>query len=1463
MNWKFWERSKPEADRLDGYTPPDAPEGDPWKTPEILQQLEVRAQGNRFDSYHLDSFKNELTGIGDWNRDKTFGGTQGGPQFVVTFLSGNACMDRWRGSDLGGRVIETIPDEMTREGWDITIQPGDDGDDAEAAAEEEKLNADWRADCARDPKLGVSGWLHEEKRWRAQGRTDVADACRKLSQRWREYAHRIDEFPPGGAAGDAPPGLAPFMAPPRPTPMPEIDDETPQIIEEIEGKLEELGAADAFWQALCYERAYGGGAILLGADDGMDPSMPLDETRINDVKFLNVFRGGWDGEVVAWSYYRDINDKKYGQPEMYMVRNMGVPIARIPAPGSAIQVQPDPLPKGNGNLGYGSLVTWVHESRLLVFGGTPVSHQAAVQMRGWGDSVFTRIDRVLQQFDQTWGGVSILMQDFSQGVLKIKGLLDMMSSNNKTSNGTQTLTNRARGLQMARSISRILLIDGEEEFSRDTVSLAGIADVLQQFCLRLAAASDMPVDLLMGQAAAGGLNKGDTTYRFFIDRIAARQKKRLLPQLRRLIKLVMLSKEGPCEGIEPERWSVSFKSLYQMTEIETATLRKTVAETDAINITSGKLTPEECAASEFGGSEWSMERTIDFKGREAMAAQDAKDQEARAQQMLEAAKNAPALPAGGEPKKDPPAGGAPPSGGASGGKNPFDSLDEGWVEENHSRAENGEFGEGGGSVASTLKTSGASAAISVAGGEPNKVHGLVQDWADHGGTEGAIKLASAWASMRGEKITDAQAAHMAENHTQFKAEYESETVSHEDATATVKKAVDAGRSADAVRQARAIAAVSQAAYGDAKSVDLFRGISGAQAQTVRDAIARGEKTVKIAVDPASSFTSSRSQAAGFAKGQGGQGKTSSKGIVVKYTAPVRAILLSHKAFEQLSGENEVVVATRGYVEVSASQISMRDESDGLELPLVQQQTDYSCGAAALLCVLRYRGRMVTDEQALYAHLGTTPEDGTTPEGIEMAGRLWLGGDVRCVYGASVEDLRAALAAGNPVILDVQEPDGEVLPGGPDGHYVVLSAMDANAAEVMNPSTGKMESIALTDLLDRWIDVEGRRCAVFFKGARSDAGWNEEDHPRAENGEFGAGGGGAAKSSSSSSSESSSGGGASISKSSSSKPKAVGNAHPQSAGEGKESSSSAPSSPSAPASSAAKATAAKAAVGKVKPAAIPKVEKWVDHIEGEPKETWEKTMTGNPDPERNPNAASAKPTPERQPLHDKIAADYLDKVQPVPAGEEKVAVLTMGGPASGKTSLVKSMGIDESRFVSVDPDGIKERFPEYQKATGGAWKEGDGPRTAAKDAAFMAHEESSFLAKRIRDTAIEQGKNVVIDGTGANADKFVDMMGQLKEKGYKVKVIYPDLDAEAGIPRMMARAEKTGRVVPEAFARKAYAKIAPNFQKIAAAADSFTMFDARPDMAQGGTKLVWSRDSSGKETVHDPGFVAEFKKRNFK
>lgn len=152
-------------------------------------------------------------------------------------------------------------------------------------------------------------------------------------------------------------------------------------------------------------------------------------------------------------------------------------------------------------------------------------------------------------------------------------------------------------------------------------------------------------------------------------------------------------------------------------------------------------------------------------------------------------------------------------------------------------------------------------------------------------------------------------------------------------------------------------------------------------------------------------------------------------------------------------------------------------ADALPVPVTGQETDYSCGAAALLACLQYWGvDQGIDEMDLYSDLMTTKRDGTPPFPIaDEAEARGLKANYR--GDVTVDDLRDALAAGLTVILDIQADEDD-----PDsGHYVVMVGLDDSNVYVMDPSTGgRYAYLPLDELDERWHD-EREHGAVFIEG----------------------------------------------------------------------------------------------------------------------------------------------------------------------------------------------------------------------------------------------------------------------------------------------------------------------------------------------------------------------------------------------
>ncbi|MHC4866839.1 MAG: anti-CBASS protein Acb1 family protein [Planctomycetota bacterium] len=367
------------------------------------------------------------------------------------------------------------------------------------------------------------------------------------------------------------------------------DEDNPENASEteddVQAALDELNTLEKFAEAYIWGRLYGGAGILVGADDGASVERltePLNEDRIKSIKYLNVID---KKSLDPGEYYTDPTQEKFGEPKIYEITN--------------------------DTLGEQSASIFVHESRLIIFDGVRTTKTTKDQNNGWNLSVLQRVHEVLQDFGVGWQAVSHLLTDASQGVWKMKGLIEAIAT---AKDGD--ISSRMAVVDKNRSVARMILVDKDgEEFERHTVNFGSVDKILQMFILRLSAAAKMPATKLMGQSPAGMNATGDGDFQNWYGEIVSAQKNYLTPRLKRLIELVTLAKDGPTSGVVPETWNIVFEDPWVLTPLETADLKLKTAQTDEINITTGVVLPEEVTLSRFRPDGFSTETTVDVEFR--------------------------------------------------------------------------------------------------------------------------------------------------------------------------------------------------------------------------------------------------------------------------------------------------------------------------------------------------------------------------------------------------------------------------------------------------------------------------------------------------------------------------------------------------------------------------------------------------------------------------------------------------------------------------------------------------------------------------------------------------------------------------------------------------------------------------------------------------------------------------------
>jgi phage-related protein (TIGR01555 family) len=357
--------------------------------------------------------------------------------------------------------------------------------------------------------------------------------------------------------------------------------------------LRDIGAQENCEWALKTARLHGGAVIIMGINDGQDYEKPLRMRSIKSLNYLNVL-DRW--QIYPTTHiYRNPTQPNYGKPEYYRL----APARHSEATG-----------------------TIIHESRIIRFDGVRMPDRYALNNLGWGDPILNRLFDAIRGYHVAHDSVAAILQDFTQGVYKFKGLADMLMSTAGPDepSGLDNLTTRMNAVELSRSILNAIVMDEDEDFKKLTTNVSGIEKLVETTEMRLVAESDMPHTKLLGKSPEGTLGaSGNSEERNWYDHVAAKQKAFLKKPVERLIDIGLNSKLGPTKGVIPKSWQLGFPPLWQQDEKEQASSRNLQAQSDNLYIQNGTLNPVEVRQSRFANSGYTYDTTLDTEISDTLA----------------------------------------------------------------------------------------------------------------------------------------------------------------------------------------------------------------------------------------------------------------------------------------------------------------------------------------------------------------------------------------------------------------------------------------------------------------------------------------------------------------------------------------------------------------------------------------------------------------------------------------------------------------------------------------------------------------------------------------------------------------------------------------------------------------------------------------------------------------------------
>ena len=341
-----------------------------------------------------------------------------------------------------------------------------------------------------------------------------------------------------------------------------------------------------------WARLYGGAAIVIGAVDGKDPSEPLDLDNLERIAWIQVV-DMWD--LFPHSFDNDFTSNSYNQPLTYTL---------YPTSKGGVTT----FGEEQQTLGATPQLEQrvIHRTRVIRFEGDDIPEKLNAVNGYWGLSVLQKTYKKVERFVAVEQAMANRINESQYDVVFMHGLGEILDQND----GEKKVRQRILTMAMGKGPIKALVMDGEDRWENRVAQFTGLFEMYDAFASSLAAAVNMSRVRLFGEPP-GGMSTDDKAGRKnWHDQVDAYRETDWRPGLEYLIEVAMVAKDGPTKGVIPDDWSLQFGDLEQMTPIEEATLKKTVAEADKLNWDMGVLSADEIRKSRFGGAKFGMDITL-------------------------------------------------------------------------------------------------------------------------------------------------------------------------------------------------------------------------------------------------------------------------------------------------------------------------------------------------------------------------------------------------------------------------------------------------------------------------------------------------------------------------------------------------------------------------------------------------------------------------------------------------------------------------------------------------------------------------------------------------------------------------------------------------------------------------------------------------------------------------------------
>lgn len=330
----------------------------------------------------------------------------------------------------------------------------------------------------------------------------------------------------------------------------EVTDEEEELHKKIKDDIDRLKVPEKINQALKYAGAYGGAIIIMLVDDGKDLAEELNIKSISDKGIQNlIVLDRW--RVSVGPLHQDLLSPDYGMPQYYMVSRSGQQI---------------------------------HHSRVLRFDGEIPSILEFEKQGYWGNSSYEKNWQTISNSQMVSQEIASMTKESNIDVFHIEGLNAMVALGK---DGATKVIERISVASQQKSIYKAIILDKEDTYEKKSNTFAGLSEIDNNFLLKVAGSSQIPLSKLLGKTDAGLNGNGEGDLKNYYDNLNGRQVVEMTSPIQTVLDIIYWALTKKEKNISWE-----FESLWQMSQEQKAKIELDKANRDAIYLDRGVVSPE-------------------------------------------------------------------------------------------------------------------------------------------------------------------------------------------------------------------------------------------------------------------------------------------------------------------------------------------------------------------------------------------------------------------------------------------------------------------------------------------------------------------------------------------------------------------------------------------------------------------------------------------------------------------------------------------------------------------------------------------------------------------------------------------------------------------------------------------------------------------------------------------------------